>query len=770
MGKRLYVGNLNYQTTEEALRDAFGAQGEVASVEIIAEKGFGFVEFANETDAEKAKRALNGTVLDGRCIRVDDAKEKPGRPGKPKRSDGDKPGEEVSGDIVRLSLALKLLPTLEQVNLLEDYFLRFAEAVKWMYERIPESKERKNKFATLLSEERNQKRGKCPVCLKEKKKDKRSRSGESPVFLKWKLSAGSTLVCSNKCVLVFCAGNEPSEGLGKGFGLSTPELLCAYDVASGVLKSKANSLRARRNKLKDVENQHREWLDVLNDSIIEVDGERKKARFQIQGKKGRFTHYFNRDIDQNGMLLENIPLRLETLEKQKAGLQKQIKSAEESVPTFAGNKVKVSRDALIAFGEDPKSLWFTLRLVEKNIKFAVETPRDLLPTVNCTEKRRANLDRHINRVAQSLEWLRELKATNNLPELTLYRRNSQYELVIPVWHKPAILSSDQMKDAVAVGIDLGEKRHVVVCLSSPEAKPCHVRFFKTGILRHLREQFNLKMEAIDRKQPKGTRRKIRSEVRGVRQRTNHVAHSIARDMAEYIREIYLKTGKPVILAIEDIKGIQDKAKEASVGKDRLIGTQQNRKPDIAVDVSRRLKEITQKPWLEVQPEEIASACYLAHKDAKLPNDVNPIDWLASESGGKAVHRKLVDARKKKRKNTPLKPVHVWKAIADAVSAKETALRREANRHKSEAQAFTHFLKRFKYKAWTLTDNGGKPIPIKIVDVDPKYTSKDCYKCGKFNDRKGKRYKCQNCGLNVDADFNGAVNIAKRAFQEVYPQT
>jgi len=71
---KLYVGNLNYDTTEEALREAFSAHGTVVSVTIIGRKGFAFVEMDSTESAQKAKDALDGTVLDGRTIRVDAAR------------------------------------------------------------------------------------------------------------------------------------------------------------------------------------------------------------------------------------------------------------------------------------------------------------------------------------------------------------------------------------------------------------------------------------------------------------------------------------------------------------------------------------------------------------------------------------------------------------------------------------------------------------------------------------------------------------------------
>ncbi len=79
MSNKLYVGNLSYSTSEEALRDAFSVHGEVTGVTIIAGRGFGFVEFADDESAEKAKEALNGAELDGRTLRVDEARPRESR-------------------------------------------------------------------------------------------------------------------------------------------------------------------------------------------------------------------------------------------------------------------------------------------------------------------------------------------------------------------------------------------------------------------------------------------------------------------------------------------------------------------------------------------------------------------------------------------------------------------------------------------------------------------------------------------------------------------
>jgi len=78
---KLYVGNLSYQTAEEKLREVFGAYGTVSSVTIIEGKGFGFVEMESGEAATAAKEALDGTELDGRNIKVDEARPRPKRSG-----------------------------------------------------------------------------------------------------------------------------------------------------------------------------------------------------------------------------------------------------------------------------------------------------------------------------------------------------------------------------------------------------------------------------------------------------------------------------------------------------------------------------------------------------------------------------------------------------------------------------------------------------------------------------------------------------------------
>lgn len=78
--KKLYVGNLNYKTTEDALREAFGRFGEVVSANILQGRGFGFVEMATPEAAEEARLKMNGQDLEGRKIIVNEAKPRVERP------------------------------------------------------------------------------------------------------------------------------------------------------------------------------------------------------------------------------------------------------------------------------------------------------------------------------------------------------------------------------------------------------------------------------------------------------------------------------------------------------------------------------------------------------------------------------------------------------------------------------------------------------------------------------------------------------------------
>lgn len=73
-GSKLYVGNLNYDATQDELSELFSQFGTVKDVVVIPRKGFGFVEMSTTEEAEKAREELNGKDFMGRALRIDEAR------------------------------------------------------------------------------------------------------------------------------------------------------------------------------------------------------------------------------------------------------------------------------------------------------------------------------------------------------------------------------------------------------------------------------------------------------------------------------------------------------------------------------------------------------------------------------------------------------------------------------------------------------------------------------------------------------------------------
>src|SRR5690348_5443984 len=86
MAKRIYVGGLPYSASEQELENLFASQGSVSSVTVITDKytgqakGFGFVEMSTDAEADAAIHALNGTMMGGRTLTVNEAKPREDRP------------------------------------------------------------------------------------------------------------------------------------------------------------------------------------------------------------------------------------------------------------------------------------------------------------------------------------------------------------------------------------------------------------------------------------------------------------------------------------------------------------------------------------------------------------------------------------------------------------------------------------------------------------------------------------------------------------------
>jgi RNA recognition motif-containing protein len=88
VSKKLFVGGLSWGTTDEALNGAFSRFGEIVEAKVITDRetgrsrGFGFVTFANDEGAVNAINEMNGTELDGRTIKVNEAEDKGFRGGR----------------------------------------------------------------------------------------------------------------------------------------------------------------------------------------------------------------------------------------------------------------------------------------------------------------------------------------------------------------------------------------------------------------------------------------------------------------------------------------------------------------------------------------------------------------------------------------------------------------------------------------------------------------------------------------------------------------
>lgn len=84
MSSKLFIGGLSWNTTDESLRDAFSRFGEVLEAKVVSDRetgrsrGFGFVTLGSADAAQTAIRETDGTMLDGRAIRVNEAQDRQG--------------------------------------------------------------------------------------------------------------------------------------------------------------------------------------------------------------------------------------------------------------------------------------------------------------------------------------------------------------------------------------------------------------------------------------------------------------------------------------------------------------------------------------------------------------------------------------------------------------------------------------------------------------------------------------------------------------------
>lgn len=93
---------------------------------------------------------------------------------------------------------------------------------------------------------------------------------------------------------------------------------------------------------------------------------------------------------------------------------------------------------------------------------------------------------------------------------------------------------------------------------------------------------------------------------------------------------------------------------------------------------------------------------------------------------------------------------------DARLIRERAAKGKAMRKMLGAWAFYDLRTKIEYKA--------KQAGVTVILVDPAYTSKSCSQCGQIGSRRKHKFSCKTCGLLIDADMNGAINISRRGCQ------
>ena len=704
-----------------------------------------------------------------------------------------RPGEAAS-EVTRLSLALRLLPQPEQASALADYFERFRAAVGWLLPRIRKCEERDNECARFIGNRKKREKKRCPICERQEKKDRRAKTGQAAIELKWKLKADNKLVCSSRCVLADAASRLNHQRHGNGFGLCVAELLMAFDVASASVKGQQGALRRAERRVSETQDRIDEWNEVLRNDKIERDGHVVAARSPVEGEPGKYVHYDRREEAGTGRTLNSIQSHLDTVLKPQLIRLTELLRAKEKAATGVPNKVKLRRASLLDFQLSGTDSWIELQLGSDTLKLAFSAPSERRENKGFTATQLKTHERYIRHLEDGFAWLEALKGSGNLPETTIHRRGSRFICSIPVWHEKPRLTGQQRAQAMPLGLDVGERRHVMAALNV-EGKPCHIKFFRSSELKHLRQQHRLRLEKLSRRKlaepipSKALRKRRRKSGR----RITHAEHSLTRQVAEYIRAIWEAERKPLIVGVEDVRGLWDMMKQEKL-KVGWLKPQTGRKGEGAkagegaAAVCQKLHSLLAKdrPSGSAPPKRNPRLDRLARAKAPAQSALEPaklsqaiadalsahkkpapegLDWLCTEGGAKAVYEKLKGQKS-------FTAQQLGTALKQTIEHERVRRRKEANRHAIEAKAFRSFFQRLEYKLYLLRDERGQRIPLEFVSVDPSHTSSHCYRCGAVNrdyEKQKKRksgtvFTCAKCNKTINADLNGAINIAKTALK------
>lgn len=550
------------------------------------------------------------------------------------------------------SYKFKLLPTEEQRNFLQDYFLRFGKAVNFAakkYLLVEKSQQATYEFIKEGIE------GICSYCRNSYKscsehkpegknfrdRNKICKTCKQKSLLNRRKKSGKEFVCQ-KCwnsefsirkILYATRGRKRSKfgDIKDAAKLPGTEYALAFKRADDTLKALKKQQSRIKRTIGYLERKLQEWKDVIENKIVTLnDGKKVSARYILPRKIGqkvdRFKHIFRKD-DENqkgkteSRINQEIKSSMKTIEK----LNKRLK---ELKIQFGGSIVDLQNSSV-------------KNINDKFVELSIDGRREKF--VIAIENVHSD---------KSKKWLLEViqRIRNGEPRYPLLlRKSDSFYLSYPIRHE---LEPPKVEPgAKLIGIDRGVNQIAVMAvIDKPKGNPNHIKFYSGKELMGLKNKYQLISKKFT-----GTKsvNKRRTEFgRKVSRISDYLIHNISRTIVNQAKEL-----KPSVIVMEDLKLIQGekRAKRTTVKKEKKINYMLSN--------------------------------FLYGKLQKL------IEYKSLQAG----------------------------------------------------------------------------IPVRYVD--PRNTSRTCYKCGSIDERNRKSqsfFKCISCGHKMHADLNAAINIANSLYKEIKP--
>lgn len=577
------------------------------------------------------------------------------------------------------SYKFKINPTLEQEFFLAAYFNRFAKAVNFFANKIPQIEKEQNYIYIFIKRDKDGVQGFngiCSFCKKQYKtcknhkeegkskndRNKMCKQCRQVCLIIRKTLDGTKLICK-KCwnrefsirKILYATNKRKRSEYGDVRDASKmvgkTEYSLAFKRANDTLKSYKKQLSRFKSDIYRTDEKRIEWQEVLNNlkitpKVISEWQERYKnnvkiladlkaigknlasknitAKFIVSRQQGqrvdRYKHFLFRDNLSKGKTERVIRKTIDALEKTLEKLNKRLK---ETKITFKGNIVDLQNTAVKNINEE----FVKLNIDGKQEQFAL------------------NLGKV--KTKKGKDWLLDILKKINEGELKyplLLKDNNNFYLSYPLVRE---FGSPQIQlGSKVMGIDRGVNQ-IAVCtvLDHPTSKPSNIVFFSGKDL--MREKIKYQLIRKKLTGTKGVNNRRRKFGKKVSRMSDLLLHNISRHIINQAVAL-----KPLVIAMENLNITQ--------GEKRV----------------RR-------------------------SSAKKQKKINFM--LSNFTYGKL--QNLIE----------------YKALVDG---------------------------------------------IPILSVPPEYTSQQCYKCGKSGDRNSGFFHCRNCGKKINADLNGAINIAKAGFERM----